>query len=151
MPYNSRLNKNSLVFLIAAASTDSCLGKLEMAGYLKRSRLYEGGKVIDWLYEFCDQPVFRAKNLVTENREIEENLVTDFLEVGFVEVENLKVENRENNKQNSELKTKELNTFSNPSTSMINHKIRTVTPLQLGFDLDEFFEAAVAKSLREEE
>lgn len=98
------------------AKTYACLKKLETAGYLKRSRIYENGKVVDWLYEFCDVPVFlEEKNLLTENREVGQNLFTDFVEVENVEQENLKIENREDNKYTKKESTKKSNTITNQS------------------------------------
>ena len=101
------------------AKTYASLKKLEVAGYLQRSRIYEDGKVIDWLYEFCEQPIFKDENLLTENRKVDADLLTDFQEVENVEVENLQVENRENNKRTKELNTKKINPLLNQS---INHR-----------------------------
>ena len=100
------------------AKTYSSLSKLEKAGYLKRSRIYEDGKVVDWLYEFCDMPVFLEENLVTENQEVGENLVTDFQELGNLKQGNLQQGNRENNKRTKKSNTKELNILLNQSINL---------------------------------
>lgn len=93
------------------------LKRLEKAGYLKRQRVYENGKVVDWVYYICGRPVFKDENtnmdndntegkdtvdnsadkcengsLVSENL-FQENLVPENQEVGFQDVEN-----REDNK-----------------------------------------------------
>lgn len=90
--------------------TNHSLQRLEKAGYLHRSRIYENGKVVDWLYEFCDQPVFKNQNLFAQKGEVEENLLTH-----FVEVEKVEVENGQDNKRSNELNTKESNTVFNQS------------------------------------
>lgn len=46
------------------SSIYASLRKLEELGYLKRTRVYKNGKVIDWEYTFSDSPLFwnMAKN-----------------------------------------------------------------------------------------
>ena len=112
------------------AKTYASLSKLEKAGYLKRSRIYEDGKVVDWLYEFCDMPVFLEENLVTENQEVGENLVTDFLELGKLEQGNLEQGNRENNKRTKKSNTKELNILLNQSINLSEAEEPKATPAQ---------------------
>lgn len=126
------------------SSIYASLRKLEELGYLKRTRVYKNGKVIDWEYTFSDSPLFleygeklqmerqikASEMIVTENQEVE-NLVTDFQEVENQEqenqeVENLEVENRYNNKCIKESNTKELNTIGNQSIYQSN----TMTPIE---------------------
>ena len=38
------------------------LKKIEEAGYLKRVRIYTNGKIIDWEYQFSDEPIFFSEN-----------------------------------------------------------------------------------------
>ena len=49
----------------------STLNKLETAGYLKRRRVYENGKVSDWEYHICGRPIFRDGN--SEDNAVENN------------------------------------------------------------------------------
>ncbi len=54
----------------------STLNKLETAGYLKRSRIYENGKVSDWEYHICGRPIFKDRNSednVSENNDENKN------------------------------------------------------------------------------
>lgn len=99
--------------------TNNSLQRLEKAGYLKRSRIYEGGKVVDWLYEFCEQPVFKEENLVAPKGEVEKNLVPPFVQVEKVEVQNEVVHKGSDNKSTKEESKNKLNTKHNQS---INHK-----------------------------
>ncbi len=94
------------------------LKRLEKAGYLKRQRVYENGKVVDWVYYICGRPVFKDENngnhdnsketvdnsvgSTADNSEnsslhsdnlVLENLVPENQEVGFQDIEN-----REDNK-----------------------------------------------------
>ena len=95
--------------------TNNSLQRLEQAGYLKRSRLYENGKVVDWLYEFCEQPIFKDENLLTQKGDVDENLLTPFVQVEKVEVEKVKVQNGSDNKRTKKSNTKKSNTLLNQS------------------------------------
>lgn len=98
--------------------TNNSLQRLEQAGYLKRSRIYENGKVVDWLYEFCEQPIFKEENLLAQKGKVEKNLVTPFVQVEKVQVEKVEVEKGSDNKRTKELNTKELNTVFNQSINL---------------------------------
>ena len=43
-------------------TVNSVLQSLENNGYLKRTRIYEDGKVADWFYDFYDYPAFPKKD-----------------------------------------------------------------------------------------
>lgn len=54
----------------------STLNKLEAAGYLKRSRVYENGKVSDWEYHICGRPIFKdgkSEDIGSENNDENKN------------------------------------------------------------------------------
>lgn len=52
----------------------SALTELEKFNYLKRSRVYENGKIIDWEYNIYEQPV-DVDNLDVENQQLEKQLL----------------------------------------------------------------------------
>jgi hypothetical protein len=49
------------------------LKKLENAGYLKRKRVYENGRVADWEYHICGKAIFKGENTSGEKSENKNN------------------------------------------------------------------------------
>lgn len=73
------------------------LNELEDFGYLKRKRIYENGKIIDWEYNIYEKPL----NLYPKNQDIE-NLDIENLDIGFQpQLNNNKLNNNKNNKLNN--------------------------------------------------
>lgn len=99
--------------------TRASLQRLEGKGYLKRSRIYENGKVVDWLYEFCEIPVFldeiKEKNLEAQNVLVGQNLEAQNVLVEKVQVGKVQVGNGENNKRTKKSNTKKLISLNNQS------------------------------------
>lgn len=91
------------------AKTKSALKKLEQHGYLKRSRIYKNGKVIDWLYEFSDLPIFKQYDLEVEN------LLVENLTIDNLPIETLTVKNQSNNQIHTQSNIKKLNSIFNQS------------------------------------
>lgn len=95
--------------------TNTSLRKLEGAGYLKRSRLYDSkGKIVDWLYEFCDGAIFKDKKPYVQNVHVD-NAHVDDVHVDNAHVDNEHVQSSHNNQIYIELNTKELNDIFNQS------------------------------------
>lgn len=106
---------------------NSSLQRLESAGYLRRSRIYKSGKVVDWLYEFCDQPIFR-EDLLAQKETEEKNLLPQKSEADkdfflkksakegnlfplLDEIESAEVQKELDNKIQNKSNIKELNTL----------------------------------------
>ena len=55
------------------------LKKIEEAGYLKRVRIYTNGKIIDWEYQFSDEPIFFSENKEqsSNNCDVENNAASE--------------------------------------------------------------------------
>lgn len=86
------------------------LNKLESAGYLRRTRIYENGKLSDWLYEISGTPIFLENSDLTDEPLCQGQDASDLfpgnLEIGFLEEEKQEEEkqdqeNRYDNKINN--------------------------------------------------
>ncbi len=93
----------------------SALKSLEKSGYLRRDRIYENGKVKEWVYSFSDEPVF--------NDDTSYDLHRQNVDVGFEDVGKLDKENRHGNKilnnqipNNQILSNKSVNQSANSET-----------------------------------
>ena len=76
----------------------TALKELEKGGYLRRTRIYENGKVREWEYLFADEPVFTSTVQISEEKQELENLELENLDVGIQNVDFLNLENRHDNK-----------------------------------------------------
>ncbi|MGB4984228.1 MAG: hypothetical protein WBO70_00420 [Erysipelotrichaceae bacterium] len=56
------------------ASIRNSLKKLEKCGYLKRKRIYENGKVVNWEYNFSSSPAFQEE---TKNEELNKDIFSE--------------------------------------------------------------------------
>lgn len=66
------------------------LKRLEALGYLRRERIYENGKIKDWVYYIYDEPC----NEDTSNNDIENSDFFDSQDTDFSDTENLDTENQ---------------------------------------------------------
>lgn len=126
LPDNWDYSANGLANILpdGRKKTNNSLQRLERAGYLKRSRIYENGKVVDWLYEFCEQPIFKDKNLFLQKGEVDKNLFPPFVQVEKEQVEKVEVEKGAHNKNTQQENTKESSFLLNQS---INQKTQKET------------------------
>ena len=93
----------------------TALKKIEEAGYLRRVRIYSDGRIVDWEYQFSDEPIF--KNTSTENitsndtKSNTENHVENYVEKSASTAES-HTSNVENYVEKSEMNVK------NPTNSL---------------------------------
>lgn len=84
------------------------LKKLEKQGYLIRSRIREGNRIVDWLYEFSDSKIVELDNPIVE----------ETVESGFHILENQVIE-KQKQLNTKESNTKEFNGIINNNTSNV--------------------------------
>lgn len=101
LPENWDFSVQGIVAIVkeGKAAVYSAINELRAAGYVKRSAKHENGKIVEWVYDFYERPVF-----------IDDDLLTDFQEVENQEVENQDIENR------TQLKKHLINDLSNQET-----------------------------------
>ena len=135
----------------------NCLQHLEEYKYLKRVRIYENGKVVDWQYIFSDHPMSDEeidegssnsqnnnsndmdKNLVVQNRHLDQNedlLDVQKVHVGFVHVQ------KDTQLNIKELNKKELNTNYNDDdniSGIYSESVAFDNPVVVNDDLTDSF------------
>lgn len=133
----------------------STLRELEKFGYLRRTRIYENGKVKDWEYSFSDEPIFldsvEQENLDRENQDVGFQDV-DFQDKGFQHVENrddYKILNNQipNNQISSDKSINQSNGFADDRIDEIDALEKYKTLIRNNIEYDWYVKNAEANPL----
>ena len=59
--WNYSIKNRQKIMPCGYTKISNCLNKLEDAGYLRRFRVFEHGRVVRWEYQFAPDPIFRKE------------------------------------------------------------------------------------------
>ena len=130
-------------------TVNSVLQSLENNGYLKRTRIYEDGKVADWFYDFYDYPAFPKKDPENKESKKKGDLDPKNEDLGNQDLENEDLENED--LENEDLKNCDGNLYtheSNKQESKNNESIVDDEKEKELFDTERLIAAAAIEIAR---